>query len=115
MKLRRNADAVIDLTKIDSTLIGSKMAKLCHRFSLNEGDYHVIYEPPGIARGMYFYTADGAIINFYIERTAGFHYKPRRIVRKRITGVSYEDGLCKTKKYYGTGMPWFGIIRHDCD
>jgi hypothetical protein len=106
-------DSVINL--IDSSLIGKRMSVMCRKYSLSEGDYHVINEPPEIARGLYFQSGGGAIINFYIERAAGFRNKPKRLLRKRITGVAYADALCKNEKYFGKGMPWFGIIFHDCE
>jgi hypothetical protein len=115
IKLKRASDFVFDLKKTDSTLIGKKLSTVCKSYQLEESDYRMIYEPPGIARGIVFHTGDGSTLNFYTDRTACFKREDNELLlAQKITGIAYVDKTCSQKHYFGNGMIWSGIYGHEC-
>ncbi len=112
--LRNKVHSSVDLTTIDSAWIGLKMQKAIRKFKLNDGDYAVIDEPPGILRGIYFQTGNGGTIALFIARTVCNRDDPK-YKNEKIIGVAVFDADCTYKQYHGKGMPWIGIPGYNCN
>ena len=112
--LRQKILSSVDLTTIDSSWIGVKMEKAIRKFRLNDGDYAVIDEPPGILRGIYFQTGNGGTIALFIARTVS-NRDDSKYKNEKIIGVAVFDAECTYKHYYGKGMPWIGVPGYNCD
>ncbi len=112
--LRQKLLSLVDLTTIDSTWIGLKMQNAIRKFKLNDGDYAVIDEPPGILRGIYFQTGNGGTIALFIARTV-CNRDDSKYKNEKIVGVAVFDADCTYKHYHGKGMPWIGIPGYNCN
>jgi hypothetical protein len=109
IKLRENGYSAIEISNVDSNFIGLRLKNICRKFNIDPGDYSVIHEPPHIARGICFHTEDGFFITFYIQKMVHFR-NDREMLNQKIIGVGVLDQNCSNERFYGDGMPLFGMV-----
>lgn len=90
---------------IASSVLDKKIKKVIKEFKLEGDDFSVIFEPPGICRGIHFSLGHDSKLYLFIERTV---YSSRRkfkiIARQKVIGgkivLKNEEA-----KYFGEGIP----------
>jgi hypothetical protein len=99
---RANASTVSD---IDTNLIGKSVKQLLKANKMEFDDMHVIFEPPGICRGLQFELGDSTTVNVFINRAVYFNHLPaKKILKQKITGFTLAP-VNGQVEYFGSGRP----------
>ncbi|MDX2361851.1 MAG: hypothetical protein QNK23_13665 [Crocinitomicaceae bacterium] len=91
-------------TVVDSTIIGSLARKIVKKYTLDERDISIIFEPPGKCRGFRFELADSTIIHVFVKSSMIGRERFNELKKLKVTGLvkSHPDG---TEEFYGGGYP----------